>query len=83
MRGKADSAAPASGRWVPRANGDPAATEQRWSVDFVHTVLIDRRRFRVFAVLDAYNHHRPHTSLVRLIPGSSESIREGSNPEQA
>ena len=49
----------------------PQGANQRWSVDFVHDVLADGRRFRVFAVVDDFSRE----CLALLVDTSISGVR--------
>lgn len=48
----------------------PQEPNQRWSVDFVHDVLVDCRRFRIFAVVDDFSRECPALVVDTSISGS-------------
>jgi len=74
----------------------PEAPCQTWSVDFMSDVLINKRKFRTFNVIDDYNreviaieaaHSMPATTVIRLMEqiigekGKPQRIRSDNGPE--
>ena len=47
----------------------PHGPNQRWSVDFLHDVLADGRRFRIFAVVDDFTRECPLIAVDRSLSG--------------